>query len=58
MCRSCLSTPNPARLTGANLDFARMFANQTEVTVAGRHFIQEDSPHEIGAAIADWMTNR
>jgi haloalkane dehalogenase len=25
------------------------------VTVAGAHFIQEDSPHEIGAAIADWM---
>ena len=45
-------------LNGANLDFARTFANQTEVTVAGRHFIQEDSPHEIGAAIADWMPKR
>ena len=29
-------------------------ANVTEVTVAGSHFIQEDSPHEIGEAIADW----
>ena len=27
------------------------FPNQTEVTVAGSHFIQEDSPAEIAAAI-------
>jgi haloalkane dehalogenase len=25
------------------------------VTVAGIHFLQEDSPDEIGRAIADWM---
>jgi len=25
------------------------------VTVAGIHFVQEDAPHEIGRAIADWM---
>ena len=40
---------------GANLEFARGLPAQTEVTVAGLHFLQEDSPHEIGAAIADWM---
>jgi haloalkane dehalogenase len=40
---------------GANLDFARALPAQTEVTVAGLHFLQEDSPHEIGRAIADWM---
>jgi haloalkane dehalogenase len=40
---------------GANLDFARRLPAQTEVTVAGLHFLQEDSPHEIGQAIADWM---
>ena len=40
---------------GANLDFARRLPAQTEVTVAGVHFLQEDSPHEIGQAIADWM---
>jgi len=40
---------------GANLDFARGLPAQTEVTVAGIHFLQEDSPHEIGRAIADWM---
>ncbi len=40
---------------GANLDAARAWPSQTEVTVAGVHFIQEDSPDEIGQAIADWM---
>ena len=27
----------------------------TETTVAGYHFLQEDSPHQIGAAIANWL---
>jgi len=46
---------NPgAILTGAQREFCRSWPNQTEVTVAGSHFIQEDSPHEIGEAIADW----
>ena len=40
---------------GTNLDFARRLPAQTEVTVAGLHFLQEDSPHEIGQAIADWI---
>ena len=40
---------------GANLDFARSLLAQTEVTVRGLHFVQEDSPHEIGQAIAGWM---
>jgi len=40
---------------GANLDFARGLREQSEVKVAGRHFVQEDSPHEIGQAIADWI---
>ncbi len=40
---------------GANLDFARRLPNQTEATVAGVHFLQEDSPDEIGLAIARWM---
>ncbi len=43
-----------AILTGAQRDFCRSWPNQVEVTVAGSHFIQEDSPHEIGRAIADW----
>ena len=40
---------------GANLDTVRQWPAQTEVTVKGVHFIQEDSPDEIGQAIATWM---
>ena len=40
---------------GANLDFARGLPAQTEVTVRGIHFVQEDSPDEIGRAVAGWM---
>jgi haloalkane dehalogenase len=40
---------------GANLATARSWPTQTEVTVKGIHFIQEDSPHEIGRAIAAWL---
>ncbi len=36
-------------------DFCRSWPNQREVRVAGIHFIQEDSPDEIGRAIADWL---
>lgn len=43
-----------AILTGPQREFCRTFPNQHEVTVPGVHFIQEDSPHEIGAAIAEW----
>jgi len=43
-----------AILTGRQREFCRRFPNQTEVTVAGIHFIQEDSPQEIAAAILDW----
>lgn len=41
-------------LVGAQRDFCRRWPNQTEVTVKGLHFIQEDSPEAIGHAIADW----
>jgi haloalkane dehalogenase len=43
-----------AILTGAQREFVRSWPNLTEVTVPGNHFIQEDSPHEIGAALQDW----
>ena len=42
-------------LTGRQRDFCRGWPNQTEVTVPGSHFIQEDSPDEIGRAIAEWL---
>ncbi|MDH3205459.1 MAG: haloalkane dehalogenase [Gemmatimonadota bacterium] len=43
-------------LVGAQRDFARTWPNQHEVTVRGSHFIQEDSPDEIGVALRDWLT--
>lgn len=47
-----------AILNGPQLEYCRTWPNQTEVTVAGNHFCQEDSPDEIGQAIADWLANR
>jgi haloalkane dehalogenase len=41
---------------GPDIDFARRLPAQTEVTVAGVHYVQEDSPHEIGRAIAGWIS--
>jgi haloalkane dehalogenase len=42
-------------LTGKPREFCRGWPNQTEVTVKGTHFIQEDSPVEIGQAVASWI---
>ncbi len=42
-------------LTGPQREFARTWPNQTEVTVPGIHFIQEDSADEIGQAISTWL---
>jgi haloalkane dehalogenase len=47
-----------AILTGRHRDFCRTWPNQVEVTVAGSHFVQEDSPREIGQAIARWLPRR
>ena len=44
-----------AILIGEQREFARGWPNLTEVTVSGNHFLQEDSPHEIGSAIAEWL---
>ncbi|HSR25221.1 MAG TPA: haloalkane dehalogenase, partial [Candidatus Eisenbacteria bacterium] len=44
-----------AILAGRLREFCRTWPNQTEVTVRGTHFIQEDSPDEIGRAVADWL---
>jgi haloalkane dehalogenase len=42
-------------LVGAQREFCRTWPNQQEVTVKGLHFIQEDSPAEIGEAIAAFL---
>ena len=44
-----------AILTGAQREFCRTWPSQTEITVAGLHFIQEDGAVEIGEALAGWM---
>ena len=43
-------------LVGKQREFCRSWPNQTEVTVKGLHFLQEDSPKEIGQAVAAWLT--
>ena len=43
-----------AILIGPQREFCRSWPNQQEVTVVGNHFLQEDSPNEIGEAIAQW----
>ena len=43
-----------AILVGSQREFCRSWPNQEELSVSGQHFIQEDSPAEIGQAISDW----
>ena len=42
-------------LVGRQRELCRTWPNQTELTVKGLHFIQEDSPDEIGRAVADFV---
>jgi len=42
-------------LVGRQRDYCRTWPHQKEVMVPGKHFIQEDSPSEIGQAIAEWL---
>ena len=42
-------------LVGPQREFCRKWKNQKEITVEGYHFIQEDSPKEIGSGIADFL---
>ena len=42
-------------LIGRQRELVRSWPDLTEVTVAGTHFVQEFSPHEIGAALREWM---
>jgi haloalkane dehalogenase len=44
-----------AIMSDAMVELARSWKAQTEVKVPGIHFVQEDSPHEIGRAVAGWM---
>ena len=42
-------------LVGRQRELCRAWPNQTEVMVKGRHFLQEDSPDEIGQAVAGFV---
>ena len=44
-----------AIMRGRMLEFCRSWPNQTEVTVKGLHFLQEDSPDEIGKALQEFV---
>jgi haloalkane dehalogenase len=44
-----------AILTGSQREFCRTWPNQEEVTVRGAHFVQEDSPHKLGQAVATFV---
>jgi haloalkane dehalogenase len=46
-----------ALLTGRPRELCRSWPNQTEVTVAGKHFVQEDSPDEIGEEVRQFVQN-
>ena len=45
-------------MTKDALAFCREWKNQDEITAKGTHFIQEDSPNEIGQALKAWITNK
>jgi haloalkane dehalogenase len=44
-----------AIITGRIRDAVRRWPNQHEITVTGSHFVQEDSPDEIGTAVAEFV---
>jgi haloalkane dehalogenase len=41
---------------GAAREHCRQWPNQTEVTVEAKHYVPEDCPHEIGAALVEFLT--
>ena len=48
---------NGHALAGPPREWARTWPNQTEVSLPGKHFMQEDYPHEMGEAIANFVRN-
>jgi len=51
----CVNAEPGAIVTGRIRDYVRTWSNLTEITVPGVHFIQEDSPDEIGASVAQFV---
>lgn len=50
-----ISAEPGALLTGRARQFCRTWPNQQEITVKGVHYVQEDSPDEIGVALRDFI---
>ena len=46
---------NPGRVQPSQHAFCRTWPAQSEVIVRGLHNVQEDSPDEIGSALATWL---
>jgi haloalkane dehalogenase len=48
---------DPGIMSADERALCRSWPNQAEVTVPGLHFLQEDSPSQIGQALARWYTS-
>ena len=48
---------DPGLLPQSHIDYCRTWPSQTEVSVPGRHYPQEDAPDEVGEALAAWLRN-
>jgi len=48
---------DPGIISAGERAFCRSWPNQAEVTVPGLHFLQEDSPSQIGQALASWYAS-
>ncbi len=48
----------PGTMQPSHIEFCRTWPAQSEVSVSGRHYPQEDSPEEVGSALAAWLQNR
>lgn len=46
------------QISGRRRRAARLLPNQTEITISGLHYVQEDAGREIGEAIARWLKQK
>jgi haloalkane dehalogenase len=47
----------PGTMPPSAREFCRTWPAQSEITVRGRHYPQEDSPDEVGTVLASWLQN-
>jgi len=45
----------PGTMQPSHVEFCRSWPAQSEVSVRGRHYPQEDSPDEVGSTLAAWL---